>query len=275
MAIGNYNAAYDLSLFDESLNASSAVPKRRADGEAHQQNRKRQNRRNQVMKLPEEELNKIRRRKRNPLQIAMGATGAAVVTFVIGIIIVGQVQLTELNQQIITAEKTLADTESLYVQNQMKVEAAHTNAEIEKYATEVLGMSKASSSAYMYCFFTRRRNSSRWRPTTRQRCPRRRTATFSPAFLIPYPISGHNMQGSEIYIQYSVRGELRLRLSSFPLCGKLLFPPLMHSLKDERFHRRERAPMGAFSLYANEQNGRRRARLSRNTAFAYFSPQND
>ena len=42
MAIGNYNAAYDLSLFDESLNASSAVPKRRADGEAHQQNRKRQ-----------------------------------------------------------------------------------------------------------------------------------------------------------------------------------------------------------------------------------------
>ena len=123
MAIGNYNAAYDLSLFDESLNASSAVPKRRADGEAHQQNRKRQNRRNQVMKLPEEELNKIRRRKRNPLQIAMGATGAAVVTFVIGIII----------------------AESLYVQNQMKVEAAHTNAEIEKYATEVLGMSKASN----------------------------------------------------------------------------------------------------------------------------------
>lgn len=145
MAIGNYNAAYDLSLFDESLNASSAVPKRRADGEAHQQNRKRQNRRNQVMKLPEEELNKIRRRKRNPLQIAMGATGAAVVTFVIGIIIVGQVQLTELNQKIISAKDTLADTESIYIQNQMKVETNLSNAEIEKYATEVLGMTKASN----------------------------------------------------------------------------------------------------------------------------------
>ena len=32
----------------------------------------------------------------------------------------------------------------------------------------------------------------------------------------------------------------------FLLYKKLLFPPLMNSLKDERFRRRERAPIGAF-----------------------------
>ena len=63
----------------------------------------------------------------------------------IGAIIVGQVQLTELNQKIISAQETLADTQSIYTQNQMKLEASLSNAEIEKHATEVLGMTKASN----------------------------------------------------------------------------------------------------------------------------------
>ena len=99
---------------------------------------------NMKLSLPENELNKIRRRKHNPFKIAVGTLSAAIVTFVIGVIIVGQVQLTELNQEIITAQSTLADTESIYTQNQMKVEANLSNAEIEKYATETLGMTKAS-----------------------------------------------------------------------------------------------------------------------------------
>lgn len=144
MAYSNPNAAYDLSLFDDDLRYSAAAPKRhRTEEQRH--HKKRQNRKAEVVQLPTEELNKIRRRKHNPFKLAAGAVGAGVVTFVIGVIIVGQVQLTELNQEIITAEKTLADTESIYIQNQMKVETAHTKAEIEKYATEVLGMTKASN----------------------------------------------------------------------------------------------------------------------------------
>lgn len=144
MAYSNPNAAYDLSLFDDDLCYSAAAPKRhRTEEQRH--HKKRQNRKAEVVQLPTEELNKIRRRKHNPFKLAAGAVGAGVVTFVIGVIIVGQVQLTELNQEIITAEKTLADTESIYIQNQMKVETAHTKAEIEKYATEVLGMTKASN----------------------------------------------------------------------------------------------------------------------------------
>ena len=144
MAYGRQNAAYDLSLFDDELNYTSAAPKRQALDEPKRQSRKKQNNRNKVVKLPEEELNKIRRRKHNPFKLALGGVSAAIVTFVIGVIIVGQVQLTELNQDIISAEKTLADTESVLVQNKMKVESTLSDAEIEKHAAEV-GMTKASN----------------------------------------------------------------------------------------------------------------------------------
>ena len=145
MAYGNHNAAYDLNLFDDELNFSTAAPKRREEETPRKQTKKKQSHRNKVVTLPEEELNKIRRRKHNPVKLAIGSAAALVVTFVIGVIIVGQVQLTELNQQIISAEHDLANAESIYIQNQMKVESTLSDAEIEKYATEVLGMTKASN----------------------------------------------------------------------------------------------------------------------------------
>ena len=74
-----------------------------------------------------------------------GSIGGAAVAVVIGFIIVGQVQLTELNQEIITAKSLLADSQSIYTQNQMKVESKLSNAEIEEYAESVLGMTKASN----------------------------------------------------------------------------------------------------------------------------------
>ena len=144
MAYTNQNAAYDLSLFDDELSYSAAAPKRQYDDEEQHRGKKKQSQRNKVVKLPESELMKNRRRKHNPVKLILGGIGAAIVTFVIGVIIVGQVQLTELNQEIISAEKTLADTESVLVQNKMKVESTLSNAEIEKHAAEV-GMTKASN----------------------------------------------------------------------------------------------------------------------------------
>jgi predicted lipid-binding transport protein (Tim44 family) len=58
---------------------------------------------------------------------------------------VGQVQLTELNQEIVNAQALLADTQSIYTQNQMKLEANLSNEEVERYAEDVLGMTKASN----------------------------------------------------------------------------------------------------------------------------------
>ncbi len=148
MTYKNQNSAYDLSLFDDnssSYNKGTSAPKRKRVEEQKAKNKKRQRKANNVVQLPEDELHKIRKRKHNPLKIALCSVGAAAITLVVGAIIVGQVQLTELNQKIITAQQTLEDTQSVYTQNQMKVESKLSNEEIEKYATDELGMTKASN----------------------------------------------------------------------------------------------------------------------------------
>lgn len=138
----NNNAAYDLNLFDEELSYSSAAPKRQEDEPVRKSKKKQKNK---VLPFSEENVHKARKRRHNPIKLIAGGVSAAVVTFIIGAIIVGQVQLTELNQEIISAQTLLSDTQSVYTQNQMKLEASLSNAEIEKYATEVLGMTKASN----------------------------------------------------------------------------------------------------------------------------------
>ncbi|WP_294907370.1 hypothetical protein [uncultured Ruminococcus sp.] len=147
MAYENRNAAYDLSLFDEDVAYSngSALPKRKEQEVHKKQTKKKTKTAGKVVTIPEEEIHKIRRRKHNPLKLALGSIGGAAVAVVIGFIIVGQVQLTELNQEIITAKSLLADSQSIYTQNQMKVESKLSNAEIEEYAENVLGMTKASN----------------------------------------------------------------------------------------------------------------------------------
>lgn len=147
MAYENRNAAYDLSLFDEDVAYSngSALPKRE-EQEVHKKQTKRKTKNSsKVVTLPEEELHKIRRRKHNPLKLALGSIGGAAVALIIGFIIVGQVQLTELNEQIVDAQNTLANAQSVYTENEMKVEAGLSSSAIEEYAENNLGMTKASN----------------------------------------------------------------------------------------------------------------------------------
>ena len=140
--MANNNTAYDLNLFDEELVETSVAPKRHEDEPVK---KPKQKNKNNVYKLSEEDKYASRRRHHSKLKLIVGGLSAAVVTVVIGFIIVGEVRQTEHNQQIITAETTLADTQSVYTQNQMKLEASLSKAEIEKHATEVLGMTKASN----------------------------------------------------------------------------------------------------------------------------------
>lgn len=100
---------------------------------------------NKVVTLPQEALIKIRRRKHNPFKLFVGTVAALAVTIIISAIIIGQVQLTEVNQQIIAAEETLRNTQSTYTQNQMALQSKLSTSEIEKYAQEKLGMSKAGN----------------------------------------------------------------------------------------------------------------------------------
>lgn len=145
MAYNSKSAAYDLSLFDdESMYTNGTAAPKREKESVHKKNKK-TSRVSKVVKLPEDELNKIRRRKHNPLKIALGSVTGAAAAFVVGIIIVGQVQLTELNEQIVDAQNTLANAQSVYTENEMKVEAGLSSSAIEEYAENNLGMTKASN----------------------------------------------------------------------------------------------------------------------------------
>ncbi len=125
-------AAYDLSLFDTSA-------------EKIKVKKKKEKRKTEVVKLPQEELHKIRFRKRSPFKIAGGIVAVVAITAIVITIIMGQVQLTELNQEILTAQNTLADQQSIYTQTQMAVQSNLSTAEIQKYAEDNLGMTKASN----------------------------------------------------------------------------------------------------------------------------------
>lgn len=132
MTYENRNAAYNLDLFKD--NTARELPK--------EEKRKRQNK---VVSLPQEALVKIRRRKHNPLKLFVGGVASALITVIVAAIIIGQAQLTELNQEIITAQETLANSQSTYTQLQMAVQSKLSTSEIESYAENTLGMSKAEN----------------------------------------------------------------------------------------------------------------------------------
>lgn len=137
MAFEERNAAYDISLFEEAENIEidTTQPKK-------QVHRKKKN---NVLSIPEEQLNKIRRHRHNPLKLVTGFMAGLVVTGVVAMIVYGQVQLTELNQKIGNAQSSLADQQSLYTQLQMKVESKLSPVVVESYAVNELGMSRADS----------------------------------------------------------------------------------------------------------------------------------
>lgn len=145
MAYGTYmntDRDYDLSLFESEGNAAR---KKKAAPKTAQRVKK-----NNVIELNVPEYDKSERRKHNVGSIVLGFAVAAVIVLCVGFIIKGQAELTELNQQIASAQVTLEETKSEYTQMQAKMEASFSTAAIEKYAREELGMSKATSQQKEY-----------------------------------------------------------------------------------------------------------------------------
>ncbi|MGN0461736.1 MAG: hypothetical protein ACI4HZ_04765 [Ruminococcus sp.] len=130
------NNAYDISFFDMDSTARdisyNREPVRKKKGK--------------VVRIPRKKIEQIRRRKHNPLRLAVGFALSAIVVAVVAAIIYGQVQLTELNQSIANAQEKLENSQSEYTQMQMKVDAKYTTAIVEEYAQDKLGMYKASNS---------------------------------------------------------------------------------------------------------------------------------
>ena len=145
MYYDNRNLAYDLHLFEQEEIRSSVVKTPEKEQEVKPTKKKQNTKVDAKSKDENGSVKRIKRRKNNFLSISMVVVFAAVIMAVVGLIIHGQVQLTELNQQISAAQKNLEEQKSLYTQLEMKVDASISTAVVEKYAQENLGMSKVSN----------------------------------------------------------------------------------------------------------------------------------
>lgn len=131
----NRTSAYDLSLFETAEETFAETEKRH----------KKEPKKEKVVKIPEEEIHKIRFRRHNPLKLFCGGAGVLAVAGVIVAIIMGQVQLTELNQKISNAQTELENQQSVYTQTQMAVQSNLSTSGIQEYAENKLGMTKATN----------------------------------------------------------------------------------------------------------------------------------
>lgn len=144
------NLAYDFVLFEEPY-AEAPSARRKKDTEDKpeaQAGGKQVNKSSAARKSAagRRGIKKERRRKRNFGRIAVGVFFGLAVVVIIASIIHGQVQLTELNQEIIDAKKQLAEQQSVYTQLEMKVDSSISTSVVEQYAKEKLQMSKAANS---------------------------------------------------------------------------------------------------------------------------------
>ncbi len=127
MAFMYNKEAYDISLFEtEEINVE-------------------ENKETKLTKEQEEAIENAKlKRVRLFSVLKYGLPASALVALVVCMIL-GQVQLTELNQQISNAQTDLEEQQSIYIQAQMKVEAKYSSALVEESAQADLGMSRADT----------------------------------------------------------------------------------------------------------------------------------
>lgn len=129
----NRNAAYDLSLFE---------PKRQEQVEKVKKNN--------IIEIPQKQLEKNSRPKRNPIKVLASFLFIAILGSIVGTMIYGQVQLTELTEEINTASKELAESQSVYTQMKTKMDSQLSVTAVETYAAEELDMRKIEQNQVKY-----------------------------------------------------------------------------------------------------------------------------
>lgn len=141
------SSAYDFTLFEdpdmyesgdkaEDIESDGAVEHQSGTNENKNRHGSRADRRNTAKKSGRGGAPRI------TLAVIFGIAFA----FIVVSIIHGQVQLTELNQEIANAKTQLAEQQSVYTQLQMKVDSSISTAVVEEYARDNLNMNKAANS---------------------------------------------------------------------------------------------------------------------------------
>ena len=141
------NLAYDLTLFEEERNTYAKFGKKAKDESALADESTKMNDDDERFDDVEStrRVRRVRRRKSHFGWIALGVVFAIIVAFVVASIIHGQVQLTELNQEIANAKADLAEQQSIYTQLEMKVDSSVSTTKVEEYAQKNLHMVKATN----------------------------------------------------------------------------------------------------------------------------------
>lgn len=107
-------------------------------------------RKNNVIEIPKEELEKSRRVKLSPFKVFTRSFFFLVIFGSVIMLVFNQVQLTELTDQIHTETKALSEAQALEVQLEMKTTEKINSAQIEEYARGQLGMTKISENQVEY-----------------------------------------------------------------------------------------------------------------------------
>ena len=147
---GNHNLAYDFTLFEEAQVRPLMRGKKsgeKADSAADRQvNTPSAAKPVKKSAAKRTGVKRVRRRRSNFGRIVLGIVLGLAVVVIVAAIIHGQVQLTELNQEIIDARRDLAEKQSVYTQLEMKVDASISTSAVEQYAQQMLNMNKAANS---------------------------------------------------------------------------------------------------------------------------------
>ena len=140
--------AYDFTLFEEPQNngASARLRGKAKDKSATAQAGEKQNTKDDSKKNARTSAKHSRGGKSNVGRIILGVVFGLMMAFVVVSIIHGQVQLTELNQEIADAKQELAEQQSVYTQLEMKVDSSISTTVVEDYAKNNLDMTKAANS---------------------------------------------------------------------------------------------------------------------------------
>ena len=141
--------AYDFTLFEDSdtydpprMRGKSKDRSEASDGDIQQNKDSRRDKETGSRSG----VKRSRRRKSNFGRIALGVIFGICIAFIVASIIHGQVQLTELNQEIADAKAQLAEQQSVYTQLEMKVDSSISTTVVEDYAKNNLKMNKATNS---------------------------------------------------------------------------------------------------------------------------------
>ena len=103
-----------------------------------------------IIELPGQLLRQSRRKRVKPLRAVATAVGVLMICGVLGTVIHGQVQLTELNEEILEATAQLSEEQSVELQLQYAADQNMSTAQLEEYASEQLGMQKINPGQITY-----------------------------------------------------------------------------------------------------------------------------